>query len=79
VATLRKGCEDEAEWRRIKQQIDTEPLEIRKARLDRQREAARGGVTVAPTAAAGPVGVNASELEAFLAAVAADDEQYGTG
>ena len=76
VATLRRGCEDEAEWRRLKQQLDTEPIEVRKARLDAQRAAATAGRPAAPTAAQG---VDAASLNSWLASVTADDETYGTG
>ncbi|QBZ73490.1 hypothetical protein SEA_MISCHIEF19_5 [Streptomyces phage Mischief19] len=79
VAQLKRSCEDEAEWRRLKQQLNTEPIEIRRARLDAQRAAARGNTPAALPAAEQQTGVSMSEAEAFLAAVMADDEAYGTG
>lgn len=68
-STLRQGCKDDAEWKRIRTRLYAEPDDVRKSRVTAARQGraapARGAMT-------------ADSVAALLGAAAAEDAMYGT-
>lgn len=65
---VRKGCKDEAEWRRRHGEMYAEPPEVRRERLAAERRGRR---------AAQPQKMSVGDAEALLARFAASDAQFG--
>lgn len=79
LVTLKAGCKEEADWNRLRGQLEAEPLEVRQARLEEQRKQMLDQLNGKKVPQAPPQAgaMSADDAEAMLARMAAADAQYG--